>query len=201
VKYAGLDKPDQGTVYWPLGPASATRTLVLRTRSDPNMALPAIRQIIRDLDPRLPFSDVATIDQLVAQSLEASRSLALLVASFAVVALVLSVVGIYGVMAHYVHQHTRDIGIRLALGGSAGGVLRLIVGQGMRVVISGIVVGLLSALALTRVLSSLLFGVGAADGLTFVAVGGLLAGGALVACLVPATRAVAMPPAMVLRNE
>ena len=105
------------------------------------MVLPAVRQVVRELDPTLPFSDTATMEEMVARSLERPRSLSMLVAGFAIVALVLSTIGIYGVMAYYVQQHTKDISIRLALGGSPGDVLRLVVGQGMQVVATGVVVG------------------------------------------------------------
>ena len=125
----------------------------------------------------------------------------MLVGSFALVALILSIVGIYGVMAYYVQQHTRDISIRLALGGSPRHVLRLIVGQGMAIVSSGIAIGALVALALTRVLSRLLFGVGAADAPTFAAVTLLMLAVALLACLVPAWRAIGVQPAEVLRAD
>jgi putative ABC transport system permease protein len=104
-------------------------------------------------------------------------------------------------MAYYVQQHTKDISIRLALGGNSADVLRLIVGQGMKVVSGGVVVGLLTALLVTRLMSGLLFGVGAADAFTFVAVSVLLLAVALVACFVPARRAVGVAPAVVLRNE
>jgi putative ABC transport system permease protein len=174
---------------------------MLRTNTDPATLLPVVRQVVRELDPSLPFSSVATIDDLVAASLRVPRSLSLLVGSLALVALVLSIVGIYGVMAYYVQQHSKDISIRVALGGSPAAVLRLIVGQGMKVVASGVVFGLLASLVLTRLMSSLLFGVGSADAFTFVAVTLLLLAVALVACLVPATRAVGVQPAAVLRNE
>jgi ABC-type antimicrobial peptide transport system permease subunit len=124
-----------------------------------------------------------------------------LIGSLAGVALLLSTIGIYGVMAYYVQQHTRDIGIRVALGGSRGALVRLIVGQGMKVVILGIVVGLAGALLVTRLMSSLLFGVDPVDALTFAAVGTVLAGAAVLACVVPARRAVRLEPAAVLRNE
>jgi len=210
VKYAGLDKPDQGTVYSPMAGRGARpseqatsrfRYLVLRTAIDPLTVLPSVRQVVRELDPSLPFSSVATEEELVARSLQRPRSLSMLVGGFATVALLLSIVGVYGVMAHYVQQHSKDIGIRLALGGSPADVLRLVVGQGMRIVSSGVGVGLLTALILTRLMSSLLFGIGAADAFTFVAVTILLLAVALVACSVPARRAIAVQPAAVLRNE
>ena len=124
-----------------------------------------------------------------------------MVGSLALVALVLSIIGIYAVMAYYVQQHVREIGIRVALGGSAADVLTLIVGQGMRVVASGVGAGLLAAAVLARLMSSLLFGVGAADAFTFAAVTLLMLAVSLVACIVPATRAASMQPAAVLRSE
>ena len=130
------------------------------------MVLPAVRQVVRDLDPTLPFSDTATMEEMVARSLEQPRSLSMLVAGFAIVALVLSTIGIYGVMAYYVQQHTKDISIRLALGGSPGDVLRLVVGQGMQVVATGVAVGVVVAFVGTRLMSTVLFGVGATDAVT-----------------------------------
>jgi predicted permease len=210
VKYAGLDSPDQGTVYTPMPGRGArpveeaterSRYLVLRTDGDAAAVTPSVRQALRELDPSVPFSRVATMDELVAQSLQKPQSLSLLVASLAIVALVLSVVGIYGVMAYYVQQHSKDIGIRLAVGGSPRDVLRLVLGQGLKIVSGGVVVGLLIAVFLTRLMSSLLFEVGAGDPPTFVAAGALLLAVALLACSLPARRAVGMPPAAVLRNE
>jgi putative ABC transport system permease protein len=206
VKYAGLDQPDEGSVYTPmpgLGAEAPTRTrsLILRTDADPRTVISALQQVIRQLDPSLPFSNVATVDELVARSVQRPRSLSLLVGAFAIVALVLSIVGIYGVMAYYVQQHVKDIGIRVALGGTPGDVLRLVLGQGMKVVGSGVVVGLLIAAAVAQLASSLLFGVGAADRFTFAAVGVLMLTVALAACFVPARRAIGVEPAVVLRNE
>jgi predicted permease len=210
VKYDGLAAEDQGVVYWPMAGrgehpmerlTARFRYLIVRTSGDPAPVLRAVRQVVSDLDPSLPFSGVATIDRLVADSLQRPRSLSFLVGAFAVVALVLSVVGIYGVMAHYVQQHSKDIAIRLALGGSAREVLQLVVGQGMLVVAGGVAVGLLAALAATRTISGLLFGVAATDAFTFAGVSLLLATVALLACCVPAGRAVAVQPALVLRNE
>ena len=203
VKYLGLDKPDDGTVYSPMRGTDGglARFLVVRTHADPSGVLPALQRTVRELDPSAPLSAVATIDDLIAQSLERPQSLSLLVVAFALVALVLSVVGIYGVMGHYVQQHLKEISIRMALGGSSADVLRLIVGHGMSVVIAGVVCGTFVAFGLTRLLSSLLFGVSAADALTFVTVSGALVVVALAACLVPARRAVGIEPASVLRNE
>ncbi len=200
VKYTGLEEPNQGTVYWPLS-GGLSRFLVLRTESDPRIVTPSIPHVVQGLDPNVPLTSIATIEDLVAQSLERPGSLSLLVASFALIALALSAVGIYGVMAFYVQQHRKDISIRLALGSSVADVVRLVVGHGMKVVLAGIVIGLLIAYASTRLLSSLLFGVSAADAPTFVAVSLFLLAVALVACFVPAVRAAGLQPAAVLRNE
>ena len=206
VKYAGLDKPDDGTVYTALpGIGSQTpariRFFLLRTGADATAMVPAVRQSIHDLDPSLPIAGGATIDELVDQALQGPRSISVLVAGFAAVALLLSIIGIYGVMAYYVQQQTKDISIRLALGGSPARVLGLIVGQGMGVVAGGVAVGLLAAFGMTRVMSSLLFGVSASDTATFASVAALMLLVALAACVVPASRAVGVQPAAVLRNE
>jgi ABC-type antimicrobial peptide transport system permease subunit len=144
---------------------------------------------------------VAGTDELVVRSLQRPRSLTFLVGGFAIVALVLSAVGIHGVMSYYVQQHVKDMSIRLALGGSPGDILRLVVGQGMRVVAGGIALGLVAGLLLARLFAGLLFGVGPFDPSTFGAVGASLLGVALVAVLVPARRAMTLQPAVVLRNE
>jgi putative ABC transport system permease protein len=202
VKYAGLDKPDDGTVYTPMDRGlSSSRYLVARTAADPQTVLAAVRQVVRDLDPTLPFSDTATMDDMVARSLERPRSLSILVGGFAIVALLLSTIGIYGVMAYYVQQHTKDISIRLALGGSPRDVLRLVVGQGMAVVATGVAVGIVVAFVGTRLMSTVLFGVGATDAATFAAAGTFLLAVALLGCAVPAKRATGLQPATVLRNE
>jgi len=201
VRYVGVDKPDKGTVYAPMGPQTRSRFALLRTSGDPAAVIAPMRQTVRELDASLPLSRAATMDDLIGQSLQKPRSLSILVGAFALIALTLSIVGIYGVMAYYVQQHAKDISIRLALGGRANDVLRLVVGQGMRVVAIGLMLGLLVALGATRLISALLYGVGAADVRTFGAVSLLLLGIALLACLVPAWRAVGVEPAMVLREE
>jgi len=200
VKYAGLDTPDGGTVYWPLD-SGTLRYLVMRTATDAATVLPSLRPAIREVDSSLALSGVATIDDLVTRSLQIPRSLSLIVGMFAIVALVLSIVGIYSVMAHYVQQHSKDISIRLALGGSPRDVLQLVIGQGMKVVVGGVAIGLLTALALTRLISTLLFGIGAADGITFAAAALVMLAVAGVACFTPARRAIGVQPASVLGAE
>ena len=210
VKNAGLGQPDEGTVYYPM-PGRATkpspdtavryRYLLVRTRSNPAEMVAPIRRVLRELDPSLPLANVATQEELVARSVHGPKSLSLLVGGLALAALLLSVIGIYGVMAYFVEQHAREVGIRLALGGSRRSVLGLVVGQGMRVAGVGVGVGLLAAALAARLVASLLFGVGAADARTFVEVGALLTLAALLACLIPAARASAVAPAEVLRGD
>ena len=201
VKYAGLDKPDDGTVYAPMSEVSLARQLILRARVPPEGVLAVVRAAIRELEPGAPLSSIATVDELVQQSLDRPRSLSMLILALAAMALILSVLGIYGVMAYYVEQHVKEIGIRMALGGRAADVLQLIVGQGMRIVVAGVAIGLVAAVAVARLMGTLLFGVSAADPLTFAAVAMLMLVTALVACALPASRAVRVQPASALRND
>jgi len=211
VKYRGLDSPDRGTVYWPMAARPAShpmaqitqrfRYFVIRAAVEPESLISSVREVVRNLDPELPLSGVATLDELVADSLTVPRNLSAMVAVFASVALLLSVIGIYGVMSYFVQQRTRDMGIRLALGGEPLGVVRLVVSQGMRIVAGGIGVGLIAALVVTRYMSSLLFEVGATDPVTFAAVAAVTLAFASLACLGPARRAAGVDPAVTLREE
>jgi putative ABC transport system permease protein len=200
VKYAGLDQPDQGTVYRPIAPSTA-RFVVVRTDGDPLAVAPAIGQVVRELEPAAPLSNVATMTALVDRSLVRPQSLSLLVTSFAIVALMLSAIGIYGVMGYYVQQHVKEISLRMALGGSQAKVARLVVGQGMTVVGLGIIVGIAVAIGATRLMSSLLFNVGALNPAVYLGAGTLLFAVAALACAVPAFHAVQLQPATVLRSE
>jgi len=210
VKYDGLATPDQGVVYTPMptrgdnllnDSSSRERYLIVRTATSPSSLVGPVRQVVRDLDPSLPFSSVASVEDLVADSLQQPRGLSLVIGALAAIALVLSVVGIYGVMAYYVQQHAKDISIRMALGGRPMDVLRLTIGRGMRLVAAGVAIGIFAAFAMSRLVASLLFGVGATDPLTFAGVTSVMLGVSLVACLAPAARAVRLEPSVVLRNE
>jgi putative ABC transport system permease protein len=200
VQFDGIDQPLQGTVYFAAA-SQPFRYVIARTKGDPSVEIATIGRVIRELEPAAPFSEVATVDQLVDRSLDRPQALSMLVASFAAVALLLSIVGIYGVMAYFVQQHLKEISIRIALGGSRGDVAKLVVGQGMLLVIAGVLVGTVTAYASTRLMSSLLFGVGAADPATFSGVATLMMTVALLACAMPAWRAMRVQPAVVLRNE
>jgi len=200
VKYDGISQPTSGTVYFAIGAVPA-RFLVVKTHGDPLGIAPALQQAIRELEPAAPLSNVAPLMSLMEQSLARPQSLSMLVTSFAAVALLLSVIGIYGVMGYYVQQHLKEISIRMALGGSQGDVAKMVIGQGMTVVVVGTAVGIALAFATTRLMSSLLFNVGASDPIAYATAGAFLLAIAALACAVPAFRAMRLQPATVLRNE
>ncbi|HXT68734.1 MAG TPA: ABC transporter permease [Vicinamibacterales bacterium] len=200
VKYDGLDAPDRGSVYAPMAGYS-TRFIFVRTERDPGTMVSSLRETIKAASPTAPLTSVATIDELVQQSLESKQSLSFLVAAFAGVALVLAIVGIYGVMSYFVQQHARDISIRMALGGDAGAVLRLVLTHAMRIVVAGVAVGLFAGYGVAQMVSTMLFGVGSSDPATYAAVSALMIVVAVLACYMPARRAVGLDPAQVLRSD
>jgi putative ABC transport system permease protein len=175
--------------------------LVVRTATDPGGLINPVREAVRAIDPNQPVYQIATMRELIATSLAPRRFTLALVAALAAVALLMAGVGIYGVMSYATAQRTPEVGIRIALGAQAADVLRLVVGQGMRLAAAGVALGLVGAFALTRLMSGLLFGVTAADPLTFAAVAALLVGVAALACYVPARRATKVDPLTALRSE
>ena len=176
-------------------------TVVVRTTSDPHSVITAVTKEVGALDKDLPLFGVKTMEEYLAASVAAPRFNTTLLSIFAAVALLLTVVGLYGVMSYSVAQRTNEIGIRMALGAQARDVLRLIVGQGFKLVLVGLVIGLAGAYALTRLIASLLFGVTTKDPLTFATVAVLLAFVALLACYIPARRAAKVDPMEALRYE
>ena len=176
-------------------------TLMVRSDSDPTRLAAAVREQIAGLDPELPVSDVRLLEDVVASSLNQPRFTMILLGLFAAVALALSAVGIYGVLAQWVGQRTHEIGIRMALGAESGRILRLVVGQGMSLALVGLGLGTVGALAVTPWLNRLLFGVRPRDPVTFVGMGLVLAAIALAACYVPARRATRVDPMVALRYE
>lgn len=176
-------------------------TLFVRTKGNPMDFAGALRSEVFAIDKNQPVFSVKTLDQRVVETIATSRSLMLLFSGFALLALVLACVGIYGIISYAVSQRTREIGIRMALGARAVDVLRLVLKNGMTLVLAGIVIGVAGALALTRFLATLLFGVTPTDTLTFVVVSLVLVTVALIACLIPARRATKVDPLEALRYE
>ena len=172
-----------------------------RTDGSAEALLPSIRQRIHDIDAGLALANVNTMDQWLSNSAAQPRLNTVLLATFAIVALLIAAIGIYGVLAYSVNQRTREIGLRMALGATPRSVLQLIVGQGMKVVLIGVGIGLVGGLALGRAVSSLVFGVPVHDPATFGLVGVVLTGVALAACIIPARRAARVDPMVALREE
>ncbi|MFN7944109.1 MAG: ABC transporter permease [Blastocatellia bacterium] len=202
VRHAQFDKPAEPMSYWP--PAElpyTTMTFVVRTQGEPQTVAAAARQVIHSLDPQQPVADVRTLASVLGHSLARQRFNTLLLSIFAVVALLLSAIGIYGVLAYTVTQRTHEIGIRTALGASHADIQRLMLRQGLRLVLPGIAAGFAAALWLTRLVRALLFEVSATDPLTFAAIVALLLLVALLACWIPARRATKVDPMIALRSE
>ena len=202
MKYRGL--PENPTldpdIYLPFTDRSQQVAIAVRTGVPPNVIAPSNRAAIRAADPSIPVYNVAPMEELIEGQTAQSRFTMWLMGVFAGCALVLAVVGIYGVMAYLVAQRTREIGIRLALGASRADVLRLIVGNGARLVAAGATLGVILSIGISRAAGALLFGVTAADASTAAAVV-LLAGAAMAACYVPALRATRVDPLVALRDE
>lgn len=202
VKQDSLDSDPRIAFYLPQTQSpSRAMTIVLRSGADPATLTGAVKREIRALDSDLPIYSVRTMQQRVDESLARRRFLKLLLALFASLALALAAIGIYGVMAYLVSQGTREIGIRIALGATQRGILGLVVRQGMALAIAGVGIGLVGALALTRFMRSLLFGVQATDRATFIAIPVLLTVVALVASYIPARRASRIDAMVSLRSE
>jgi len=175
--------------------------VVIRSIGDPLALTASVREAVREVDRDLPIANIRSMDQIMSSMSGDARFRTLLLGVFAAVALLLAAIGIYGVIAYSVAQRTREIGIRIAIGAQNRDVFRLVVGQGMKLALIGVGVGIAGALAFTRVLSGLLFNVSATDPLTFIGVSTLLALVALLACYVPAKRAMNVDPMAALRCE
>jgi putative ABC transport system permease protein len=177
------------------------RDLVVRTEGDPLGMVAAVRAEIWKLDADLPLFRIQTLDGILSHSVAAQRFNLLLLTVFASLALILAAVGIYGVMSYATAQRTHEIGIRVALGARTTDVLRLVMGQGLRLTVLGVIAGLIGSYGLTRVMTGLLFGVSATDPMTFGLITLLLATVSLVACYIPARRAMKVDPMVALRYE
>jgi predicted permease len=197
-----LSTPPQIEMYQPLAQSpNSYMTLVTRTTSDPEAMIPSVRRAIADLDPNVAIATLKTMEQLRSSTLARQRFITILLLAFAVAGLLLSTVGVYGVVAQLARRRTREMGIRIALGAAAGQVQWLVVNQGLRLVAFGVTLGTVAAFGATRAMRSVLFGVSPTDPVTFVAVPAILAAAALLASWLPAARAARTDPATTLRFE
>jgi len=204
VRHSGLDATVTQQFYVPERQwffSDNQEVLVVRTTGDASAMVGAVRRAIREIDPTQPILKMAAMDDVIAAS-TAQRRLALtLFAFFAIASILLAVAGIYGVLAGNVAERTREIGLRAALGATPRNILQLVVGQGARLAVVGLSVGLFGAFALTRSLRALLFGVGPNDPVTMVMATAVLLAAALAACLVPAVRALRVDPSQAFRVD
>jgi predicted permease len=201
AKYGGLGAATQPHLYYAaLQYYTPAMTLAVRVTGDPQVVLPAVRQVLRQMDSTMPLPTALTMTEVLRDNLWTARLGAMLLAVFGLLALTLTTVGVYGVMAYAVTQRTHEIGIRMALGAAHADVLRMVLRHGLKLTLVGVVVGLATAFGATRLIASLLF-VSPTDGLTFSAISALLAAVAMVASLLPARRAARVDPLVALRRE
>jgi putative ABC transport system permease protein len=202
VKADGMDTETRPMIYWPYTQFPIIfNSIVVRTDVEPLSVLGALKQQIWAIDPAQPVASALTMEQVMSNSVATRRFNMLLLGVFAGLALLLAAVGIYGVISYTVSQRTNEIGIRVALGAQRSDIIRLVVSQGMTLTMVGVIAGVAAALALTRLMTTLLFGVSPTDAPTFTAVAVLLISVALTACIVPARRATKVDPMTALRCE
>ena len=206
IRQMGLDEPVKAEMYLPYEqitdwPGFVPRDLAIRTSGDTTNLVSSVRQAIREVDPDQPVSNIATMAELLGEEAAQRRMGMIMLVAFAALALLLASLGIYGVLAYFVTQHTNEIGLRLALGATPRNIRFLVLKKGMGLTLVGVTIGLAASFALTRLMSSLLFGVKAADPLTFIAVPLVLGTVALLACAIPARRATKVDPMVALRYE
>jgi putative ABC transport system permease protein len=209
VRHTGLDSDAQPEAYVLSSqlPANArfgragTTALVVRTSGDPLRVVPFLRRAVMDVDRGVPLDNVMTMEARLSASVAAPRFYALLLGLFALMALLLATIGIYGVLSYNVSQRHREIGVRMALGAAGRDILALVLGQGLRLAVVGVVIGVAGAFATTRFLRTLLFGITVTDPVTYVGITVLLTGVALLACWIPARRAIRVDPMTALRYE
>jgi predicted permease len=201
VKHYGLDRDPADEIYVPLAQQTFANFLLVRTASDPMSLATLMRDTVHKIDPETAVDRVETLDRVRSESVASPRLTAILLSMFAGLALLITAAGLAGVMALSVSQRTRELGIRMALGASQSSVLRLVMKQGMLLVIIGLVLGVAGALALTRLMATLLFSTEPTDPVTFLAVALVLLSVAAMACFMPARRVTAIDPMLALRSE
>jgi putative ABC transport system permease protein len=202
IKFASLDAETRPAVYIPLPQLSiGLATIVARTPLEPLSLTNSVAAAVRAVDPELPLADVRTLQEVVDATLARPRTVSVLLTGFALIALVLAGVGVYGVMAYSVSQRTQEIGVRMALGATVGSVFRMVIGQALKLVALGVVAGVIAAALLTRLLASLLFETEPLDPLTFAVTALVLLSVATVASYVPARRGTRIAPTQALRAE
>jgi predicted permease len=177
------------------------RYLVMRSKGDPVLAVQQLRRLVAGMDGSQPLNSVATMDQLISRSMTSERTLMFLITTFAVLALALAAIGIYGVLSFWVNQRTREIGIRLALGADQKNILSVVLREGIKLTAIGLVIGVPLAMGLTNLLPNVLYGVGRHDPVTFVVIALILGAVATLACYIPARRAAKVDPMVALRYE
>ena len=202
MRERGLENDPTLAVYFPAGgTADTSLQLVLHTRGEPLSSVPAIRSLVTNIDRNLPVSNVRTFDEVVTTSVATRRVTMLLLVTFAGVALILALAGVYGVLAYSVARRTSEIGVRIALGADHRGVLRLVLAHGMRPVFVGVAIGLAATFWLSRLMASLLFEIEPHNPATYATVAGVLIAVATLACYLPARRVLRIDPAIALRTE
>jgi putative ABC transport system permease protein len=203
VKMESLNKNSdyvQGYYPWQQLPAN-DMTVIIKGASDPNQLIGSVRAAIKEIDPDQPIFGIKTMDEIRGESVQNERLNLTLLSLFAGIALVLAIVGIYGVMSYSVTQRTHEIGIRMAVGARPRDVFAMILGHGMKLALIGVGIGLIGAFVLTRFMASMLFGVEPTDATTYGAIAALLLGVSLLACYLPGRRATKVEPTISLRYE
>jgi putative ABC transport system permease protein len=202
IRHRGFDDKIWPELFQPYEQApSAWMSLVIKTSTDPSSLIPAIRKTIAVIDRNQPLFDIDSLEQRLSNSVAQRRQRMLLLGIFAFIALVIAVIGVYGVMVYSVTRRTHEMGVRIALGAQGRDVLNMVVAEGLRMALIGVAIGIAGALGLTRAISSFLYGVTATDAATFVSVCVLLISAACLAAYIPARRATKVDPLVALRHE
>ena len=198
----GLADPARLEVYVPFRQSVRDEmSLIVRSERDPNALISSLRAAVASVDKQQPVFDAASMEELISRSVETRRTTLILLGLFGALALALAAVGVFGVISYSVAQRSHEIGIRIALGAQRGGVLSMILGRGARIAGAGALIGVAASLGLTRFMASLLFSVGADDPFIFAAAAALMALVAMLACYIPALRALRVDPIVALRHE